>query len=40
LDIPTVEVELTDHVDPEADRTLAGIAALLQVILEKDDQSY
>jgi protein MpaA len=40
LDIPTVEVELTDHTDPEVDRNLAGIAALLQMILEKDDQSY
>jgi hypothetical protein len=32
LSIPTVEVELWDHFDPDTDRNLAGVQAVLFVI--------
>jgi hypothetical protein len=32
LGIPTVEVELSDHLDPEIDRNLAGVQALLSLL--------
>jgi hypothetical protein len=40
--IPTLEVELTDHVDPEIDRNLAGIQAVLHAvaIILAADPSY
>jgi protein MpaA len=42
IGIPTVEVELTNHFDPELDRNLAGIGAVLRLIssLAGDDPSY
>jgi murein peptide amidase A len=39
LDIPTVEVELTDHWNPELERNLAGVEAVLDGIAG-DDQPY
>ena len=39
LDIPTVEVELTDHWNPELERNLAGVEAVLREIAG-DDQPY
>ena len=35
LGIPTVEVELSDHLDPELDRNLAGIQAALREIVAR-----
>jgi protein MpaA len=35
LGIPTVEVELSDHLDPELDRNLAGIQAALREIIAR-----
>jgi len=35
LGIPTVEVELSDHFNPELDRNLAGIEAALQEIVAR-----
>jgi protein MpaA len=37
IGIPTVEVELTDHFDPELDRNLAGVQAVLATLA---NQSY
>ena len=32
LGVPTIEVELTDHVEPEIDRNLAGVLAVLDTL--------
>jgi predicted deacylase len=41
IGIPTVEVELSDHLDPELDRNLAGIEAVFdQLSSGATDQSY
>jgi protein MpaA len=36
LDLPTVEIELTDHLDPELERNLAGVTAILRLIVGED----
>jgi hypothetical protein len=43
LGIPTIEVELTDRVDPELDRNLGGVTAVLGALgsrLAAIDPSY
>ena len=37
--LPTIEIELSDHAEPETDRNLAGVAGILRLIAA-DDQSY
>jgi hypothetical protein len=32
IGVPTIEVELSDHADPERDRNLAGVWAVLQAV--------
>jgi hypothetical protein len=34
LQIPTVEVELSDHLNPEVDRNLAGVLAVLRLLAQ------
>lgn len=38
IGIPTVEVELTDHVNPELDRNLAGVHAVLEALAGLEDR--
>jgi len=43
IGIPTIEVELSDHLDPEQDRNLAGVSAVLQALsagVATIDRSY